>query len=274
LKRLNFFRNKPKALKIDVDAYLDRIGLTKDQPSLKYLKALQKAHLLNIPFENLDIHYGSKIILDYAKIFDKIVKRRRGGFCYELNGLFYHLLYHLGFDCYVISAEVRNEKSGEFGKPFDHMAIVVALDDESFLVDVGFGDGIISPLKIIANVIQMDYTRYWKIETDPDENLLLKVSNDTSVFNTKFRFTVEEKQLIQFIEMCEFHQTSPASTFTQKKLVTQLTSNGRVSLTDRKLKIQDLGETRESDIMNEDEFLSKLEHHFGISSHQLIPEKA
>ncbi|MEQ9466857.1 MAG: arylamine N-acetyltransferase [Ekhidna sp.] len=274
MKKLNFFQNKPKASKIDVKAYLDRIALKRQEPTLSYLKQLQKAHLLHIPFENLDIHYGSKIILDYSKIFDKIVYRKRGGFCYELNGLFYHLLYHLGYDCQVIAGRVMSEQTGEFGRPYDHMAIVVDLENEHWLVDVGFGDGAISPLRIKPGIIQMDHTRYWRIDTDPDENFILRLSNDTSYFETKLLFTTEEKQLIQFMEMCDYHQTSPASPFTQKKLVTMLEPNGRITLTDRKLKISELGEVHESDIMHEDEFLSKLEQHFGITYHQLIPKEA
>ncbi|MEO9482900.1 MAG: arylamine N-acetyltransferase [Ekhidna sp.] len=273
MKKLNFFQNRPKASKIDVASYLKRIDLKQAEPSFKYLKALQKAHLTSIPFENLDIHYGSKIILDYKRIYEKIVFQKRGGFCYELNGLFYHLLYHLGFDCYIISAQVMNERTEKFGKPFDHMAIVVALDEELWIVDVGFGDGPISPLKIQVGVVQMDYTRYWRIDTDPDENLILRVSNDTSYFKSKYLFTTEEKQLIQFMEMCEYHQTSVDSPFTQKKLISQHTNNGRVTLSDRTLKITSLGETHEEDIMHEDEFLSKLDHHFGISYKQLLPKK-
>lgn len=274
MRKLNFFQNSPKASKIDVDAYLKRIGLEKKPPSLAYLKELQKAHLIHIPFENLDIHYRSKIILDYKKIFDKVVKRGRGGFCYELNGLFYHLLSNLGFDCHIISAEVFSQETMEFGRPFDHMAIVVGIDDVLWLADVGFGDGIVNPLKIKVGEVQVDYTKYWKIEEDPDENLILKVSNDTSYYETKLRFTTQEKQLIQFMEMCEYHQSSPASPFTQKKLATRLLPNGRVTLTDRKLKITDLGETKESGILHEDEFLSKLEHHFGITHQQLIPKES
>ncbi|MEP1034081.1 arylamine N-acetyltransferase [Ekhidna sp.] len=272
MKKLNFFQNRPKATRIDVDAYLERIGQVHHEPTLKFLKSLQKSHLLKVPFENLDIHYGSKIILDYQKIFDKVVVQKRGGFCYELNGLFYHLLYHLGFDCYVISAQVMNKKTETFGRPFDHMAIVATIEGQEWLVDVGFGDGPISPLKIIVGKVQMDYTRYWKLAIDPDERLILKVSNDTNYFQSKYLFTTEEKQLIQFLEMCEFHQSSVDSPFTQKKLITQLTTNGRVTLTDRRLQILDLGEISENEILHEDEFLSKLEHHFGITHQQLIPK--
>ncbi|WP_436514475.1 arylamine N-acetyltransferase family protein [Ekhidna sp. To15] len=273
MKKLNFFQNRPKATRIDVEAYLKRIGIAQEVPSLTYLKALQKAHLISIPFENLDIHYRSKVILDYQKIFNKVVVRGRGGFCYELNGLFYHLLYHLGFDCYVISAQVRNDKTEQFGRPFDHMAILVNLNDHQWLVDVGFGDGPVSPLKISIGEVQMDYTRYWRMDTDPDENIILKVSGDTNYYESKYLFTTEEKQLIQFLEMCEYHQNSADSPFTQKKLATRLTANGRVTLSDRHLKILELGEISEMDILHEDEFLSKLEQHFSISHQQLIPKE-
>ncbi len=273
MKRLNFFQNKPKALKIDVSSYLNRIGKKQEEPSLDYLKQLQKAHLFAIPFENLDIHYGSKIILDYQKIFEKIVIQKRGGFCHELNGLFYHLLYHLGFRCYIISAKFWQEDKNQFGKPFDHMAIVVDIDNQNWLVDVGFGDGPISPIAIKTGNIQMDYTRYWKIETDPDENYILKVSNNATNFFTRILFTTEEKQLIQFMETCEFQQTSIESPFTKKKVITILTPTGRVTLSDRKLKISKLAEIEEQEILNEDEFLSKLQHHFGITYKQLIPKR-
>ena len=271
MKKLNFFQNRPKASKIDVEAYLKRIGLEVETPSLKYLKKLQKAHLECIPFENLDIHYGSKIILDYQKIFQKIIVRKRGGFCHELNGLFYHLVYHLGFNCHIIAAKFWDKEKLKFGKPFEHMGIIVSIEGEDWLVDVGFGDGPVSPLKIQKGIVQMDYTRYWRIDTDPDENYILKVSDDASHFYTRLHFNLSEQQLIQFIEICEYQQTSSDSPFTQKKLVTQLTPNGRVTLTDRKLKVLELGETKETDIMHEDEFLSKLEHHFGITHQQLIP---
>ncbi len=273
MKKLNFFQNKPKAKQIDVKAYLERIGVSVQKPSLKFLKSLQKAHLLTIPFENLDIHYGSKIILDYTKIFDKVVHQKRGGFCHELNGLFYHLLYHLGFDCYIVAAKFWDKEKGQIGRPFEHMSIVVTLADELWLVDVGFGDGPTSPLKVKKDFIQMDYTKYWKFEVDPDENFILKVSDNATHFYSRIHLTTRERQLIEFMEICEFQQTSIESIFTQKKIITILTPTGRVTLTDRKLKISQLAETEEIEIMHEDEFLSKLAHHFGIDHKMLIPKK-
>lgn len=273
MSRLNFFGNSTKAVPIDVNSYLKRIRVKKEACSLPYLKKLHRAHLIHVPFENLDIHYRNKIVLDYQSIFYKIVNMRRGGFCYELNGLFYHLLYHLGFDCHLISARTKQQDVSGYSRDFDHMAVIVLLENEKWLVDVGFGEGFIYPKKIETSVVQMDYTDYWRVVTDPDEQLILQQSHDYTVFNSKYLFTLQEKQPIQFMEMCEYHQTSSASHFTQQKLITRLTEQGRVTLTERKLKVSSLGDTSEIEISNEDEFLSKLQQHFGIGFRQLLKRK-
>lgn len=272
MSKLNYFKTRPKATSIDIRGYLARLDVDKEEPSLSFLKKLHFAHIHTIPFENLDIHYNRKIQLDYTKVFDKIVKRRRGGFCYELNGLFYHLLYHLGFDCFITSAQMKRE-DGSFSPPFDHMVIIVTIDDIKYLVDVGFGEAFSYPKQISKGLVQMDYTTYWRFDLDPDENYLLQFSSNASSYQTKYMFSFEEKQIIQFMEMCEFHQNSDQSPFTQKKLITIKTNDGRVTLTDRKLKVLQLGETIEEPILNEDEFLSKLEQFFAISYHQLSPLK-
>ena len=272
MNKLNYFKTRPKATQIDVKSYLRRLELEKEEPSIRYLKKLHFAHVHKIPFENLDIHYNQKIQLDFGKIFRKIVERKRGGFCYELNGLFYHLLYHLGFDCFIASAQVMNDEE-IFGPDYDHMITIVKIDDKLILADVGFGDAFSSPKEIDLKKIQMDYTTYWKFEQDPDENYLLRSSDDASYYRTKYRFNLEEKQIIQFLGMCDYHQSSDKSPFTQNKMITIKTKDGRITLTDRKLKILELGEITELDILNEDEFLSKLEQHFSISFHQLIPRR-
>jgi N-hydroxyarylamine O-acetyltransferase len=83
---------------MEVKKYLERIGYKgSTEPTIGLLSALQKKHLLNIPFENLDIHYKTPIELDIAIIFEKVVIKKRGGFCYELNGIFHELLNSIGF---------------------------------------------------------------------------------------------------------------------------------------------------------------------------------
>src|SRR6267142_3850477 len=132
---------------MDTQAYLKRINYTGPLAvSAETLRLLQVAHLRTVPFENLSIHSGEPILLNDEALFEKIVRRRRGGFCYELNGLFAALLRGLGFEVAMLSAQVANSE-GVFGPDFDHMTLVVTLR-ETWLVDVGFGDSFLEPLLI------------------------------------------------------------------------------------------------------------------------------
>ena len=120
---------------MDINKYLERIHYSGPlAPTLEVLSKLQLAHLMTVPFENLDIHTNTKIDLNH--LFDKIVTRNRGGFCYELNGLFYELLTETGFAVKMVSARVHDGK-GDFSPEFDHMALIVNLDNENYLV-MGF----------------------------------------------------------------------------------------------------------------------------------------
>src|SRR6187397_3354830 len=108
---------------MDFQSYLQRINYRGEQtPTAATLRELHRAHLLTVPFENLDIHLGRPIVLEQGALFDKIVRRRRGGFCYELNGLFAALLYKLGFDVTMLSAGVARA-DGSYGPEFDHLTL-------------------------------------------------------------------------------------------------------------------------------------------------------
>src|SRR5215207_11196611 len=110
---------------MDIQAYLRRIHYRGDlTPTATTLRELHRAHLLAVPFENLDIHLGRPIVLDQDALFDKIVTRRRGGFCYELNGLFALLLRELGFEVTLLAAGVARADGG-FGPEFDHLTLLV-----------------------------------------------------------------------------------------------------------------------------------------------------
>ncbi|MCP4456682.1 MAG: arylamine N-acetyltransferase [Cytophagales bacterium] len=270
MKNLNHFQTRPKVAPLDVKAYLEKLGVLKELPSLNYLRELQKKHLLTIPFENLDIHFRRAITIDIRKIFDKIIPESRGGFCYELNFLFYHLLIHLGYDCHLISARVMNSQTREFGAEYDHMAVLVKIQTDLYLCDVGFGDGFVYPKKLEETTLQMDLNRYFQFLVDPDGNCFLKKTSDTLHFDPVYQFTTKYREPIEFIDMCDFHQSSPKSHFTGKKMITILTEEGRITLTDKKLKIVEKGEVLEMDVLNEDDFYSKMEEHFGISYQMLL----
>ena len=123
---------------MEVSSYLDRIGYHGPKvPGVATLLALHRAHLLNVPFENLDIPLGKRITLSIPSLYEKIVLRNRGGFCYELNGLFCWLLERLGFHVTMHSARVFDSKKP--GPEFDHLVLQVQVETK-WLADVGFGD--------------------------------------------------------------------------------------------------------------------------------------
>ena len=130
---------------MNIEAYLKRIHYNGSLvPNAETLRALQVAHLRAVPFENLSIHAGEPIVLEQDALFTKIVEHRRGGFCYEANGLFAGLLRALGFEVAMLAAGVAT-RDGEFGPDFDHMTLMVTLG-RRWLVDVGFGESFLEPL--------------------------------------------------------------------------------------------------------------------------------
>lgn len=249
--------------------YLNRIGINeKDLPSnLETLKFLQKTHLLSVPFENLDIHWKNPIVLDTEKFFDKIIDKKRGGFCYELNGLFNELLTELGFQTKVISARVFNGK--DFGAEYDHLAILVKIEDEEYLVDVGFGDFSAEPLKFVLDTEQTDANGIFLIRKQ-DEEYFEVVKKHGESWESEYIFKDLARELNEFAEMCNFHQTSPASHFTRGKLCSLMTENGRKTLTDKKFIKTENGAKTEAEIASEVEFNDILAREFAIdhSNHQ------
>lgn len=218
------------------------------------LFTLHERHLNAAPFENLDIHFGVPIALDQTRILDKIVTRRRGGFCYELNGAFAWLLSELGYDVTMLSAEVALP-SGGYGIPFDHMTLRVDLEGESWLADVGFGESFLYPLPLTDVADVMDE---YHLERTGEQWFLLHGSSP------KYRFTLTPRELSDFEEACRYQQTSPESTFTQRVVTTRVIPDGRVTLTRDRLVFQQGGERTETKIDNDTEWCHALEKHFDI----------
>jgi N-hydroxyarylamine O-acetyltransferase len=125
----------------DLDAYCARVGYEGMRtPTLATLHAITAAHARAIPFENLDVLLGHGIDLDPAAIFSKLVSRRRGGYCFEQNGLLLMVLQALGFQVAPISARVRWQRPRDFTPPRTHVFLRVELDGASWLTDVGVGN--------------------------------------------------------------------------------------------------------------------------------------
>lgn len=254
---------------MDIQRYLKRINYAgPTAPTADTLRALHLAHLQSVPFENLDIHLGRPIRLDRTALYEKFVVNRRGGFCYELNGLFSWLLQGLGFDVTMLAAGVVGD-DGRFGPPFDHLTLRVlcpADPDQSalpWLADVGFGDSFQLPLRLDRpGVPQPDGARAYQIDEADDYLILQKRDRDGSR-ESQYRFTLHPRRLADFAEMCEYHQTSPHSHFTQSRVCSLATADGRITLSEHKLIITKSGKRTER-VVGADEHQALLEECFDI----------
>ncbi len=248
---------------MDLAAYLDRINYRGPLDcDAETLRQLHLAHLRNVPFENLSIHASEPIVLNDDALFEKIVKRKRGGFCYELNGLFSALLQGLGFKVKRLSAQVA-DAAGEFSSDFDHMTLLVTLD-EPWLVDVGFGESFIEPLRVDERAPQFQAGRTYRIEAAENYLVGLQRGDQENAWQPFYRFTLRPYDYPDFEERCRFHQTSPESHFTQNRICSMLTASGRISVSDTRLIVTENGDRSEQPIASQEQYQRLLREHFGI----------
>ena len=247
---------------LDRRAYLERINYGGPlDPTAETLRELHNAHLLSVPFENLDVKLGRAIVLDEERLFRKIVEERRGGICYELNSAFCTLLRALGFEVSMLSAGVARDDGG-FDPPFDHMALLVQLEDR-WLADVGFGDGFREPLKLDLRNEQSQNGEVFKIVDGADGHLILQ-RHERELCKPQYRFTLDPYELSDFGEMCRYHQTSPDSPFTQKQVCTRALPDGRVTLTGMRLITKLRDERCERELSSQSEYIAVLREEFGV----------
>jgi N-hydroxyarylamine O-acetyltransferase len=242
--------------------YLERIGYTGSPlPDSETLRALHRAHLLTVPFENLDIALGRTIVCDEEAFVRKLVERKRGGFCYEMNGAFAALLRALGFKVTLLSARVPCE-DGSPGPEFDHLTLRVDLD-EPWLVDVGFGDSFLDPLRLQADVEQAQDGRKFRI-VDEGSSLQVEMAEPERMWKPQYSFTLTPRRLEEFAAMCRYHQTSPESPFTRKRVCSRATPDGRITLADMKFIVTRKGKREERVLQSEPERQSLLKEYFKV----------
>jgi N-hydroxyarylamine O-acetyltransferase len=247
---------------LDIAAYLERIGYTGPlDVSADTLRGLHLAHLYAVPFENLNIHLGRPLSLDGAALFDKVVTRRRGGFCFELNGLFAELLGTLGFRVTMLSAEVANATGG-FSASFDHLTLRVDLEGP-LLADVGFGDGFRLPLRLDDPADQPQGSSTYLIIPDADYRVLLRRDLDGD-WTPQYRFTLAPRKLADFADRCHYHQTAPESHFTQGRICTLATPEGRITLSGLRFIQRTPAGRTESELSGEAEYAATLRQRFGV----------
>jgi N-hydroxyarylamine O-acetyltransferase len=253
-------------LTVNLTDYLNRIDYHGTlEPTAATLHALHVAHLQQVPFENLDIARRRLFDLDPAALFDKIVRRRRGGFCYELNGLFALLLEQLGFTVTRLGARVV-DKDGHLGPELDHLTLQVQctnVADSLWLADVGFGDSFLEPLRFNEQGEQPEGLRAYRIEHDHANRWIWERDYD-GTWTRQYRFNLQPHQLSDFATMCLWQQTSPESSFTQRRICTRATPAGRVTLSELRLITTVNGRRDERLLASEEEYQIVLREHFGI----------
>jgi N-hydroxyarylamine O-acetyltransferase len=242
--------------------YLERIRYSGSlTTSADTLRRLQRAHLTTVPFENLSIHAGEPIVLEDEALFEKVVARRRGGFCYELNGLFAWLLRSLGFRVTMLAAEVVNAR-GQWGAPFDHMALLVTLE-ERWLVDVGFGDSFLEPLKLEPHTEQAQGSQSYRLDVVDGRMIVMRQDRDAP-WRAQYRFDLTPYEYEDYTAMCRFHQTSPESHFTRSRMCSMATADGRVTISGMRLIVTTDEWRREYELSSEQAYTDALRDRFGV----------
>lgn len=198
----------PRLTDAQLARYCARIGYDGPrQPTLTTLRAIHRAHLLAIPYENLDIHLGVPITVDRDASFTKLVDERRGGWCYEMNGLLGRVLETLGFDVRYVSGAVGRAERG-WRALGNHLVLIVRLD-RPWIVDVGFGDGFLTPLPLEVGSYRQDFLQYSVSRSGP----WWRVHNHQFGGADGFDFTLTGRSLEDFAMQCHELQTSPDSSF-------------------------------------------------------------
>ena len=225
------------------------------------LKDLHRHHVMNVPFENLDVHYHRLFDLELSNIYRKVVDNSRGGFCYELNYLFNSLLNAIGFSTKIISSRTFDSE-GILGPEFDHMSICVRIGKD-YIADVGFGDLFVHPLEIKEG-LQDDGRNLFLIESNQQGEYTLSMSSDSLNFKKKYVFSLKEVPVECFKEPCFHKQTNPESYFVRNTICTLATESGRVTLFNDKLIRKIYGEKSEISILSDFDLRFQLKENFNI----------
>ena len=220
---------EPSATAVSVDRYLERIGHAgRREPSAEMLRAIHRAHMLAVPFETYDCHLGRPVTADPRASMEKIVARRRGGFCYELNGAFAELLRALGFEVMLLAARPGVGSA----PPFSHLVLLVTLG-EWWLADVGFGDSFLEPLSLDGPRIQVrEQDRRYQLTRRSDEWTMEQLDGAEQ---EGYTFTLTARTYEDFAERCRYYSTSPESSFVRRPVCSMALPDGRVTLSGGRL---------------------------------------
>lgn len=246
-----------------LQTYLERIHVTGSLARTpQTLCALQRAQVQHIPFENLDIFLGRPIQLDPASLVSKLITERRGGYCYELNGLFLLALRHLGFHVTTLAARVLREE-----QPLQksHQLLLVTCEGKQWIADAGFGgNGLIEAIPLGPGRVHDQHLDTFRLVRDARLGFVLQHHLEHT-WRGLYAFTLEEYYPADYKMMNYFNATSPASSFTRQPLCIITRPDARVILSGRELRIRRPGETLCTYIEGDAAYRETLQREFGLT---------
>lgn len=244
------------------DAYLARVGLRGPvADSESGFEALHRAQVYTIPFENFDIHLGRGIDVASPAIYEKLVRHPRGGYCFELNGLFLQALEHFGFEARALLARVH--VSGDPGGR-THQLSLVTLEGREWLADVGFGAATLrAPMPFeLDREVEQDGMQFRLVDGKQWGTLLQCEARDG--WQNLYSFDLETVCHADVVTANHFTSTHPEVFFTQMRVANLPRPGGRITLADYALTEVNASDVRQSELPEGEDYLSALKMHFGI----------
>jgi N-hydroxyarylamine O-acetyltransferase len=251
---------------LELPAYLHRIRFDgRVRPDIATLRGIHRAHQYSIPFENLDVLLRRPVVLDLEANYDKIVCQRRGGWCYEMNGVMEWALKEIGFDVMRMSAGVMRMRAGD-AQLGNHLCLLVCLE-QPYFVDVGFGGSLAEPLPLRALEREDRPYRIGLSELGDGYWRFAEIAHGDA-FSFDFRVTPADEALLA--QKCRFLQTDPASPFIQNLVVQRRTADTHLSLRGRVLEAIHATRADRRLLSSADEVVATLRDTFDLD----IPEAA
>jgi N-hydroxyarylamine O-acetyltransferase len=248
---------------LDLDAYCARINYTGSRGArVTTLKELHLAHAHTVPFENLDIHLGKPLSLEPADLFSKIVTHKRGGYCYEVNSFFTMVLRAFGFRVQGLLARVLYSFADI--RPRSHQLLLVTVDNESWIADVGFGSCCLrEPLHLKPGVVNEQGPDSFRLKAEPGPTYILEAFLGGR-WQDLYGFTLEPFELVDYEPFNYWNSTSPHVRWTQQKVCTIPTKDGRIVAVDNEFKIHGRDNTQTILAKTHEEYLQLLHDFFGL----------
>lgn len=243
--------------------YLDRIGFAGPaRADIATVGAMMRCQLFSVPFENLDVQAGKVVSLVPEEIVEKIVGRRRGGYCYEVNGLFAMALEALGIAYQFVAARPMFYP---VKRPKTHMAVVLTLDGVQWLCDLGFGSyGIRAPMRLdLLDVEVRQDGDTFKLSKLNERDYLLQALVEGE-WGKQYGFDLSPQEWIDFAPANYLNSTHPDAIFVQKLVIVRHNAEGRDILVGDQLKSVRNGQVEKRSV-GIDERAALLRDTFGLA---------